>query len=82
MLDTVTATEWGIAFCIPSPAGSPVMLNVVRTDLNAPNLWGGVGQTIRHPEHDGLVFDSRDECERYCVEVGLLKEYPDERIMA
>lgn len=51
-----------------------VMLNVHKL-VNEPNQWGGRGVIVRHPEHDGLLFDSSDEAKAYKIEHGLVKPF-------
>jgi len=70
----VTATEWGVSYTTGSGIAGAV-LNVHRCDEQATNAWGGKGVVIRHPEYDGLDFNTTHEAAEFAEEVGLLKVY-------
>lgn len=74
----VLATEWGVSTVntyLADGSPGPFRLNVSRWDWSEPNAHGGHGVMYRHPQIDGLTFESRDAARCYAYNVGLLREY-------
>lgn len=70
----VTTTGWGVSYSMPlsSPPTGPGTLHVSRLTRNTA---GNVVGVEHHSEHDGRPFTSRDVCDAYCLEHGLLTVY-------
>ena len=85
MTTYVLATEWGVSVQI-SAGFTPELENKVKLSVyklvDGPNQWGGRGNVIKHPVHDGLLFDSWEEAQAYKLEHGLIKVYNHAEAMA
>jgi len=69
----VTTGEWGVSYT----GYHPCTLNVYKTDDTVPNQWGGMGIVLKHPEHDGKVFDDIDQASAYAASHGLLQRFSE-----
>lgn len=71
----VLATDWNVSYCYPVYTGGQPMdshkLNVYKIDKHE----GGTISIIKHPDHDGLLFDSHNEASDYAFSSGLLREF-------
>lgn len=77
-----TLTEWSVSVTSPNrwmstPGvwdGAPnAILNVHKT-VDEPNEFGGIGKSVKHPEYDGLTFDSVDEAWAFAESKGLVSK--------
>lgn len=83
----VTTGEWGVAYQGPTSSSAPEKLtpsdkkwklHVYKT-VDEPNEWGGIGISVKHPDHYGKEFDSQDDATAYAVQHGLLREWKHDR---
>jgi hypothetical protein len=72
-VEWVTTGEWGVSYVGYAPN---VTLNVHKS-VDEPNEWGGIGKSVRHPEHDGKVFPTVEAAQQYAADNGLLQRFRD-----
>ena len=67
--------EWHTSY-LTGGGQDGVRLNVYKS-VDEPNEWGGIGVSVRHPDHDGKTFPSIEDAQAYAAEHGLIVRFGD-----
>ena len=75
----VLATDWNVGGTFPASYdadGKPDLRHKLSVfKIHPTKTAKDVGWIIYHPDYDGMLFDSEDSKDLFCLSVGLLKVY-------